>query len=211
MPVTSHERRRVAAIGIARANPACGYLAPGFLFGSSAHILYASHTQANQTAERPARARPCLYNKSESCLTYLVPNLVDVIFCPLNSPIYSTHSPTYTPLSLSLYILISSRTDAPEIEVEHPFVHTGIGHETQLICIVHAEPSPQVIWYKDTTQLGVTEQHSQQVLEENRGAGEGPTCHVVVMGKPPAANMSAGTQCDGAPSFGCGVWGWKTQ
>lgn len=80
-----------------------GYLAAGFLFGSSAHILYASHIQANQTAERPARARPCLYNKSESCLTYLVPNLVDVIFCPLNSPIYSTHSPTYTPLSLSIY------------------------------------------------------------------------------------------------------------
>lgn len=59
--------------------------------------------------------------------------------------------------------------DAPEIEVEHPFVHTGIGHETQLICIVHAEPSPQVIWYKDTTQLGVTEQHSQQVGERRNG------------------------------------------
>lgn len=56
--------------------------------------------------------------------------------------------------------------DAPEIEVERPFVHTGVGYETQLVCIVHAEPAPQVIWYKDSTQLGVTEQHSQQVSEE---------------------------------------------
>lgn len=56
-----------------------------------------------------------------------------------------------------------THTDAPEIEVERPFVHTGVGHETQLVCIVHAEPAPHVIWYKGSTQLGVTEQHSQQV------------------------------------------------
>lgn len=54
-------------------------------------------------------------------------------------------------------------TDAPEIELERPFVHTGVGFETQLICIVHAEPSPQIVWYKGSTQLGITEQHSQQV------------------------------------------------
>lgn len=53
--------------------------------------------------------------------------------------------------------------DAPEIEVERAFIHTGVGYEAQLICIVHAEPQPHVIWYKDTTQLGTTEQHSQQV------------------------------------------------
>ena len=53
--------------------------------------------------------------------------------------------------------------DAPEIEVERPFVHTGVGYEAQLICIVHAEPLPQIVWYKDSTQLGTTEQHSQQV------------------------------------------------
>lgn len=47
--------------------------------------------------------------------------------------------------------------------MERPFVHTGVGYEAQLICIVHAEPSPHVIWYKETTQLGTTEQHSQQV------------------------------------------------
>lgn len=47
--------------------------------------------------------------------------------------------------------------------MESSFVHTGVGYETQLICIVHAEPAPQIIWYKDSTQLGITEQHSQQV------------------------------------------------
>lgn len=53
--------------------------------------------------------------------------------------------------------------DAPEIEVEFPFVHTGVGYDTQLVCIVHAEPTPQVVWYKHNTQLGSTEQYSQQV------------------------------------------------
>nr|XP_029732048.1 igLON family member 5-like [Aedes albopictus] len=51
----------------------------------------------------------------------------------------------------------------PEIEVEQQTVHSGVGHEAQLVCIVHAEPAPNVIWYKETTQLGTTEQHSQQV------------------------------------------------
>lgn len=48
--------------------------------------------------------------------------------------------------------------------MERSFVHTGVGYEAQLICIVHAEPPPNVIWYKETTQLGTTEQHSQQVI-----------------------------------------------
>ncbi|XP_065077868.1 leucine-rich repeats and immunoglobulin-like domains protein 3 [Ochlerotatus camptorhynchus] len=51
----------------------------------------------------------------------------------------------------------------PEIEVEQQTVHSGVGHEAQLVCIVHAEPAPNVIWYKETTQLGTTEQHSQQI------------------------------------------------
>uniref|UniRef100_A0A182JWE7 Ig-like domain-containing protein n=1 Tax=Anopheles christyi TaxID=43041 RepID=A0A182JWE7_9DIPT len=55
--------------------------------------------------------------------------------------------------------------DPPEIEVEQPTVHSGIGHEAQLVCIVHGEPTPSVVWYQDTTQLGITEQFSQQ----NRG------------------------------------------
>ncbi|ETN67914.1 hypothetical protein AND_000256 [Anopheles darlingi] len=50
----------------------------------------------------------------------------------------------------------------PEIEVEQPVVHSGVGHEAQLVCIVHGEPTPNVIWYQDTTQIGITEQFSQQ-------------------------------------------------
>ncbi|CAH0564335.1 unnamed protein product [Brassicogethes aeneus] len=48
----------------------------------------------------------------------------------------------------------------PEVETERATVHTGIGLEAQLVCIVHAEPSPQVLWFKDTAQLGTTEQHA---------------------------------------------------
>lgn len=35
-------------------------------------------------------------------------------------------------------------TDSPEVEAERATVHTGIGLEAQLVCIVHAEPPPQV-------------------------------------------------------------------
>ncbi|XP_055694093.1 lachesin-like isoform X2 [Lutzomyia longipalpis] len=53
----------------------------------------------------------------------------------------------------------------PEIEVERPIVHTGVGFEAHLVCIVHAEPPPIIHWFMDTTQLATTERHSQQ----NRG------------------------------------------
>lgn len=52
---------------------------------------------------------------------------------------------------------------APEIEVERAFIHTGVGYEAQLTCLVHSEPPANIVWYKDTTQLGTTEQHSLQV------------------------------------------------
>lgn len=68
--------------------------------------------------------------------------------------------------------------DAPEIEVERSLIHTGVGYEAQLICIVHAEPQPHVIWYKDTTQLGTTEQHSQQVSTEVRTPKKNPSTHL---------------------------------
>lgn len=57
--------------------------------------------------------------------------------------------------------------DAPEIEVERPYVHTGVGFEAYLVCMVHAEPPPHVVWYKDDIQLGTTEFYSQQV-QKNR-------------------------------------------
>lgn len=52
--------------------------------------------------------------------------------------------------------------DPPEVETERTSVHTGIGMEAQLVCLVHAEPAPHVTWYKDTTQLGTTEKHATQ-------------------------------------------------
>lgn len=54
-------------------------------------------------------------------------------------------------------------TVSPEIEVERAFIHTGVGYEAQLTCLVHSEPPANIVWYKDTTQLGTTEQHSLQV------------------------------------------------
>lgn len=48
----------------------------------------------------------------------------------------------------------------PEVDPERTTVHTGIGLEAQLVCIVHAEPGPTVLWFKDTAQLGTTEQHA---------------------------------------------------
>lgn len=69
----------------------------------------------------------------------------------------------HSKLILYIYFTCCQHLDAPEIEVERALIHTGVGYEAQLICIVHAEPPPHVVWYKDTTQLGTTEQHSQQV------------------------------------------------
>ena len=62
-----------------------------------------------------------------------------------------------------VYFYFYLTTVAPEIEVDRAFIHTGVGYEAQLTCLVHSEPPSNVIWYKDTTQLGTTEQHSQQV------------------------------------------------
>lgn len=56
--------------------------------------------------------------------------------------------------------LLTIFLDAPEVETERATVHTGIGLEAQLVCIVHSEPAPSVLWFRDTAQLGTTEQHS---------------------------------------------------
>lgn len=64
----------------------------------------------------------------------------------------------------NFFFLQFTQTVSPEIEVDRAFIHTGVGYEAQLTCLVHSEPPANVIWYKDTTQLGTTEQHSQQVF-----------------------------------------------
>nr|ARK20015.1 venom protein [Ampulex compressa] len=42
---------------------------------------------------------------------------------------------------------------APEIEVKREVVHSGIGLESDLICIVHAHPEARVMWYKDQKEI----------------------------------------------------------
>jgi len=41
----------------------------------------------------------------------------------------------------------------PEIEVESEKVHSGVGKEAHLTCIVHGEPRPTVRWFKENTEL----------------------------------------------------------
>ncbi|KAG4075949.1 hypothetical protein HA402_003775 [Bradysia odoriphaga] len=54
----------------------------------------------------------------------------------------------------------------PEITVESPIVFSGEGQEAMLVCIVHGEKVPDVIWFKETMQLDTTERH----IMENRGS-----------------------------------------
>ncbi|XP_031632888.1 limbic system-associated membrane protein isoform X2 [Contarinia nasturtii] len=47
----------------------------------------------------------------------------------------------------------------PEITVETPVVFSGEDQEALLVCIVHGEAQPDVIWFKETMQLDTTERH----------------------------------------------------
>ncbi|XP_046675364.1 limbic system-associated membrane protein-like isoform X2 [Homalodisca vitripennis] len=51
----------------------------------------------------------------------------------------------------------------PEIEVERGWVHSGEGYEAQLVCIVHAEPPAEVLWFRDTLRLDSTERRIMEV------------------------------------------------
>ncbi|XP_054282435.1 brother of CDO isoform X2 [Macrosteles quadrilineatus] len=51
----------------------------------------------------------------------------------------------------------------PEIEVERGWVHSGEGYEAQLVCLVHAEPPAEVLWYRDTLRLDSTERRIMEV------------------------------------------------
>lgn len=56
--------------------------------------------------------------------------------------------------------------DPPEITIEKPLVHSGVGQEAVLVCIVHGEAQPEVSWYRDTMQIDQSERH----IIEARGA-----------------------------------------
>ncbi|XP_067007023.1 lachesin [Anabrus simplex] len=50
----------------------------------------------------------------------------------------------------------------PEIEVERSWVHSGEGYEAQLVCIVHGEPAPEVMWYQDNLLLDPTDRRTME-------------------------------------------------
>lgn len=90
-------------------------------------------------------------------------NQIHVIFSSMFFVSFILIKFIFLPFLLLIKQQKKNSTVPPEIEVERSYIHTGVGYEAQLICIVHAEPAPHVVWYKDGTQLGTTEQHSQQV------------------------------------------------
>lgn len=47
-------------------------------------------------------------------------------------------------LSNKIFDFFSSFSDPPDISVEKSWIHSGEGFEAQLVCIVHADPSPTV-------------------------------------------------------------------
>ncbi|XP_055696900.1 limbic system-associated membrane protein-like isoform X1 [Phlebotomus papatasi] len=54
----------------------------------------------------------------------------------------------------------------PEISVERQVVFSGEGQEAALVCIVHGEAQPEVMWFKDTMQIDQTD----RMITEARGA-----------------------------------------
>ena len=42
---------------------------------------------------------------------------------------------------------------APHVHAVHPVVEGGAGHKAVMICIVHAEPAPDIVWHKNSMQL----------------------------------------------------------
>ena len=63
-------------------------------------------------------------------------------------------------LSLHIFRFI---TDEPEIDVEAEKVHSGVGKEAHLTCIVHGEPRPSVSDYLNVCVLNFLLSHSFQV------------------------------------------------
>ncbi|XP_062558913.1 MAM domain-containing glycosylphosphatidylinositol anchor protein 1-like [Armigeres subalbatus] len=56
----------------------------------------------------------------------------------------------------------------PEIEIEQQTVHSGVGHEAQLTCIVHAEPMANVVWLKEMTEVDTSTKHHSQQAHGNK-------------------------------------------
>lgn len=52
----------------------------------------------------------------------------------------------------------------PEVHVESPWVHSGLGDSAQLECLVQGNPQPEVNWYKGSMKLSDGERHSMVTI-----------------------------------------------
>jgi len=52
---------------------------------------------------------------------------------------------------------------APEIEVDKSWVHGGVGYESVISCIVHGDPQPNVLWYRETMVL---DRNNNRMMEQ---------------------------------------------
>ena len=69
-----------------------------------------------------------------------------------NGPPIDLISPSVYSMSLNKFkTSFLSVSDAPEIEQEETFIHTGEGDETEVICVVHSSPKADVSWFKVRT------------------------------------------------------------
>lgn len=111
------------------------------------------------------------------------------------------HLSIYLSISLSSNCTCLRHNNSFQFSPFHTWKNKGVGHEAQLICVVHAEPQAHVIWYKETTQIGTTEQLSQQVNSPNR---------IVCCTANIRAVYSAHTYHTHNPIFHCAlcVWEW---
>ncbi|XP_076375756.1 opioid-binding protein/cell adhesion molecule homolog [Megalopta genalis] len=57
---------------------------------------------------------------------------------------------------------------APEIEDKKESVHTGLGVESELMCVIHAHPSPRVHWYKDQKEVQAQAGKIEMRTDKNR-------------------------------------------
>ena len=61
------------------------------------------------------------------------------------------------------WFCISVFADAPEIEVDKSWVHGGVGYESVISCIVHGDPQPSVLWYRETMVL---DRNNNRMMEQ---------------------------------------------
>ncbi|CAG9807706.1 unnamed protein product [Chironomus riparius] len=61
------------------------------------------------------------------------------------------------PVSIDMQLTVLS---PPELETERAWVHAGEGHEAQLVCIVHGEANPELMWYQDSFLLDPTDRRT---------------------------------------------------